>query len=190
MSKVMPRPATYEDLLKAPDHLIAEIVEGELHTSPRPQGPHARVISALERSIGVAFDDGRGGPGGWWIAAEPELHLGADVLVPDVAGWRRARVPEYLSGAYWDVAPDWVCEVLSPSTARYDRVIKLPKYATHGVAWSWLVDPVLQTLEVYRLTAGQWTLLATHAGDEIVRAEPFDAVELPLARLWLESRPA
>ena len=99
-----------------------------------------------------------------------------------------ARVPEYMSGAFWDVSPDWVCEVLSPSTARFDRVVKLPKYASYEVSWAWLVDPALQTLEVSQLANGQWTLGRTHAGAAIVRAEPFDAIELPLARLWLEPR--
>jgi Uma2 family endonuclease len=143
------------------------------------------VISALERSIGRGFDDGEGGPGGWWIASEPEVHLGGDIFVPDVGGWRRDRVPAYLSGAFWEVSPDWVCEVLSPSTARFDRIVKLPKYGRHGVAWAWFVDPVLQSLEVYRLINGQWSLVSTHSGEEVVRAEPFDAVELPLSALWL-----
>jgi Uma2 family endonuclease len=185
MAKVVTRPATYEDLMKVPDHLVAEIVEGELHTSPRPSGPHARAITAIDRRIGVAFDDGDGGPGGWWIAVEPELHLGTDVLVPDLAGWRRARVPEYLSGAAWEVAPDWVCEVLSPKTARFDRIVKLPKYGQHEIEWAWVVDPSLQTLEVYRLEQGRWTLLSTHEGDDVIRAGPFDAVDFPLGALWL-----
>ncbi len=170
--------------MKVPDHLVAEIVEGELHTSPRPSGPHARAITGIDRRIGSAFDDGDGGPGGWWIAVEPEMHLGRDILVPDLAGWRRDRVPEYLSGAAWEIAPDWVCEVLSPSTARFDRI---PKYAQYEIAWAWLVDPALQTLEVFRLVQEQWTLTSTHSGDEAVRAEPFAAVEFPLAALWLSA---
>ena len=185
MSKVLTRPATYEDLLKVPDHLIAEIVEGELHTSPRPSGPHARAISAVDRHIGMRFDDGQGGPGGWWIAVEPELHLGRDVLVPDVAGWRRDRVPEYLTGTAWEIAPDWICEVLSRSTARFDRIVKLPKSAQHEIAWAWLVDPALQTLEVFRLVQGQWTLTSTHSGEEMIRAEPFEAIEVPLGVFWI-----
>jgi Uma2 family endonuclease len=187
MANTLTRPATYEDLMKVPDHLVAEIVEGELHTAPRPSGPHARAITAIDRRIGLAFDDGDGGPGGWWIAIEPEMHLGRDVLVPDLAGWKRERVPEYLSGAAWEVAPDWVCEVLSPSTARFDRIVKLPKYAQHEVAWTWLVDPSLQTLEVFRLVQGQWTLTSTHSGDKGVHAEPFGAIEFPLGALWLNA---
>jgi Uma2 family endonuclease len=185
MAKVLTHPATYEDLLQVPDHLVAEIVEGELHTSPRPSGPHARAMTAIDRRIGVAFDDGDGGPGGWWIAVEPEMHLGRDILVPDLAGWRRDRVPEYLSGAAWEVAPDWICEVLSPKTARFDRAVKLPKYAQHRVAWAWVVDPAPQTLEVFRLVNGEWVLTSIHAGDEVIQAEPFDAIQLPLGSLWL-----
>jgi Uma2 family endonuclease len=189
MAKTSPRPATYDDLLKAPDHLIAEIVEGELHTSPRPSGRHERAMGGVYSHLRPHFDEG-GTPGGWWIAAEPELHLGGDIFVPDVAGWRRDRVPDYSDGPFWEVRPDWVCEVLSPSTARFDRVVKLPKYAQHGIPWAWLVDPALQTLEIYRLAGGQWTIVATHAGDAIVHAEPFDAMALPLASLWLTASAA
>jgi Uma2 family endonuclease len=185
MAKTMTRPATYEDLIKVPDHLVAEIVEGELYTSPRPSGAHGRAMGVAFGVLVRRFDDGDGGPGGWWIAVEPEVHLGRDVFVPDVAGWRRERVPEYSSGPAWQVAPDWICEVLSPSTARFDRIVKLPKYAQHQVAWAWLVDPALQTLEIYRLEHGQWVLTATHAGDEVIRPEPFDAVDFPLGSLWL-----
>ncbi len=190
MTKTLTRPATYEDLLKVPDHLVAEIVEGELYTSPRPSGPHARAITAIDRRIGVAFDDGDGGPGGWWIAVESEMHLGIDILVPDLAGWKRERVPQYLSGSAWEIAPDWVCEVLSPKTAKFDRIVKLPKYAEHRVAWAWVVDPALHTLEVYRLVSGKWALTSTHAGDDSIQAEPFDDVEFPLGSLWLTPLPA
>jgi len=179
------RPATYEDLMKVPDHLIAEIVEGELYASPRPSGPHGRVITTIDRRIGRAFDEGDDGPGGWWIAVALEIHLDSDVFVPDMAGWRRERVPEYLTGDAWTVAPDWACEVLSPSTARLDRVRKLPMYARHNVAWAWLIDPALQSLEIYRLEHGQWVLTSTHEGDEVIRPEPFDAVDFPLGSLWL-----
>ena len=185
MAKVLTRPTTYEDLLKVPDHLVAEIVEGELHTSPRPSGPHERAMGAIFKRIGRTYDDGEGGPGGWWIAVEPELHLGRDILVQDVAGWRRDRVPEYSRGAAWDIAPDWVCEVLSPPTAKLDRIVKLPKYADHKVKWAWVADPSLQTLEVFRLQQGRWALVSTHAGNEIIRPEPFDAVDFPLGTLWL-----
>lgn len=130
------------------------------------------------------FHEGRGGPGDWWILDEPELHLGADVLVPDLAGWRKTRMPHRPDTAYFPLAPDWVCEILSPSTAVVDRVKKLAIYAREGVAHAWLIDPALQTLEVFRLEGGRWVLLGTHAGNEVVRAEPFAEIDLELDRLW------
>ena len=127
---------------------------------------------------------GPGGPGGWWILYEPELHLGADVLVPDLAGWRHERMPAIPNAPYVELAPDWVCEVLSPTTGRIDRIRKMPIYAREQVAHLWLVDPGLRTLEIYRLEAQRWVVVATHGGDEVVRAEPFDAVEIDLGRWW------
>jgi Uma2 family endonuclease len=134
--------------------------------------------------IGGPFHRGRGGPGGWWILDEPELHLGENVLVPDLAGWRRERMPEQPKTPYYELAPDWVCEVLSPSTGRVDRVLKVPLYARARVSHAWLVNPAEQTLEVLRLDGESYRLVATHGGDERVRAEPFAAVELELAALW------
>jgi Uma2 family endonuclease len=178
------RRATYADLQAVPAHLVAEIVDGELITSPRPAMPHANATSMLGIELGGPFRLGRGGPGGWIIIDEPELHLGAHVLVPDLAGWRRSRMPEVPSTAAVELAPDWVCEVLSPSTVRLDRVQKLPAYAGAGVQYAWLLDPLAQTLEVFRLTGGAWTLLGAHGGEEKVRAEPFEVFELDLALLW------
>jgi Uma2 family endonuclease len=120
---------------------------------------------------------------------EPEVHLAADILVPDWAGWRRERMNAIPKGAYFELAPDWVCEILSPSTARIDRVRKLPVYAREGVKHAWLIDPRARTLEVFRLEAGRWLLLATHAEDEVVRIEPFDAIEFNLATLWADLTP-
>jgi len=179
------RNASYEDLIAVPDHLVAEIVAGTLHTSPRPASPHAHAASTLGMDIGSPFQRGRGGPGGWWILDEPELHLGADVLVPDLAGWRRERMPQVPDTAWFEMAPDWVCEVVSPSTGRLDRTAKMPAYAREGVGFAWLVDPLQHTLEVFALRDGHWVLIATHAQDERVRAQPFDAVELELGALWL-----
>ncbi len=188
MPRVPPfdRPATYEDLVALPDHLVAEIVDGELHASPRPAPKHARAYSSLGVLVGGPFDHGVGGPGGWWILDEPELHFGPQVLVPDLAGWRRVRMPKMPETAYFTLAPDWVCEVVSPSTAQLDRTKKLAIYARAGVPHAWLVDPVAQTLEVLRLEQGRWVILATHAGAEVVRAEPFADVDLPLASLWAD----
>jgi Uma2 family endonuclease len=188
MPRVPPfdRRATYEDLKKVPDIMVAEIVDGELHASPRPAPRHANVTSALASAVFAPYHHGRGGPGGWLILFEPELHLGRDVLVPDLAGWRRGRMPRLPAAAYFSLAPDWVCEVLSPSTASLDRVKKLAIYAREQVGHAWLIDPVARTLEVLRLDAGRWTILGTHAGDEVVRAEPFADIDLELALLWAD----
>lgn len=178
------RPATYDDLVKVPDHLVAEILEGDLYATPRPAAPHALAASALGVEIGAPFHSGRGGPGGWWILFEPELHLGPDVVVPDLAGWRRSTLPQIPNAPAIAVAPDWVCEILSPSTEAMDRVPKLRIYARERVSHLWLVNPQSFTLEVLRLDQGQWVVAATHDGDQVVRAEPFDAVPLELFRLW------
>ena len=127
---------------------------------------------------------GDGGPGGWWTLDEPELRLGEDVLVPDLAGWRRERLPALPREAAFTVRPDWICEVLSPSTTRNDRTKKLPAYAASGVPHLWLLDPLAQMLEVYELPGGHWSLLAAHGGEEVVRAVPFEMVALDLKRLW------
>jgi Uma2 family endonuclease len=185
VAKTAQRPATYEDLLKVPDHLVAEIIEGELFTSPRPASPHLRASSILGSRITAAFDDGGGGPGGWWILDEPELHLGPDVLVPDIAGWRRERMPTLTSTAAFTLAPDWVCEVISPHTGRIDRLKKLPIYAREEISYAWIVDPILRIIEAYRLASRRWSLLGTYGGDDTARIEPFDAIEFPLATLWL-----
>jgi Uma2 family endonuclease len=183
------RRATYDDLLQVPDTLIAEIIDGGLLTSPRPAFPHARATSAIIQDL-APFDrrpGGPGGPGGWWILFEPELHLGADVLVPDLAGWQRERMPVLENIPYCELAPDWVCEVISPATARLDRVRKMPIYAREQVSHLWLVDPLVHTLEVYRLEGQQWIVVSMHGGAEEVHAEPFEAIELDISRWWLES---
>ena len=188
MPRVPPfdRAATYEDLAKLPDNFVAEIVNGELHASPRPAPPHTRASSSLGIRLGGPYDHGLGGPGGWWILDEPELHFGDNVVVPDLAGWRRTRMPRLPDCAYFTLAPDWICEVLSPSTVQIDRARKLAIYAREGVGHAWLVDPDAGTLEVLRLERGRWTLLATHYGTEVVRAEPFADIELELAALWAD----
>jgi Uma2 family endonuclease len=188
MPRVPPfdRPATYEDLVKLPDNLVAEILDGELHASPRPAPPHAVAGSLLGVALGGPYILGRGGPGGWWILDEPELHLGPDVLVPDLAGWRRSRMPHRPETAYFPLAPDWVCEILSPSTVQIDWSRKLAIYAREGVAHAWLVDPLAQTLEVLRLESARWVILGTRVGNEVVRAEPFVEIDLELRLLWAE----
>jgi Uma2 family endonuclease len=188
MPRVPPfdRPATYEDLLRVPDNMVAEIVDDELHVSPRPALRHAHVTSSVGVLIGGPYHHARGGPGGWWILDEPELHLRRDVLVPDLAGWRRTRLPRLPDAAACSLAPDWVCEVLSPSTASLDRARKLAVYAREHVSHAWLVDPAARTLEVLRLEGTRWAIPGTWPGSEVVRVEPFAEVELDLASLWAE----
>jgi Uma2 family endonuclease len=176
--------ATYEDVLNAPENTVAEILDGELHLSPRPGPKHSGAASALGMILGEPFHRGRGGPGGWWILDEPELHLGEHVVVPDLAGWRRERLPSLPDEAYFSLAPDWVCEVLSPSTERIDRVHKLRIYAQAGVSHVWLLDPTQRTLEVLRLHDAAWLITGVLAGDAMARVEPFEVAELDLASLW------
>jgi Uma2 family endonuclease len=184
------RRATYEDVLAAPPHRVAEVIDGELVLNPRPGGPHAAAATALGEELGPPFKRGRGGPGGWIILDEPELHLRADIVVPDLAGWRRERLPSIPDAAFFTLAPDWICEVLSPRTAKLDRSRKLSIYAREGVGHAWLVDPRLRTLEVLRLDAEKhWTTLAVHADSDAVRAVPFEAFTLDLAVLWADVEP-
>lgn len=178
------KPATYADLAALPAELVGEILFGTLHAHPRPATLHALAASALGEELGPPFKRGRGGPGAWAIVDEPELHLGADVLVPDLAGWRRERMPEVPNAASIDLAPDWVCEVLSPRTAGIDRVEKMEIYVRESAALAWHVDPLAQTLEVFALTGSAWSRQAAFRGDARVRARPFDAIELDLALLW------
>ncbi len=183
-------PGVVAAYLAAPEHMVAEILDGELSLMGRPARRHARASSRLGASLDSPFDSGQGGPGGWLILDEPELHLGPkpDVVVPDLAGWRRERVPEDFfaddAPAFIDLAPDWVCEVLSPSTEGVDRGKKRRIYRRESVGYLWLLNPVERTLEVYRLENGRWVELETYEGGDPVRAEPFDAIELSLASLW------
>ncbi len=171
-------PATYADLERVPKHMVAEILSGELHATPRPRARHVMAASEISIDLGAPFGRGRGGPGGWWLLVEPELHLDQDVLVPDIAGWQRDRLPSIPDAAAFTLAPDWLCEVLSLSTERSDRAVKLAIYARENVRFVWLVNPDAEILEVMRLEAGRWLLLATYAADARVRAEPFDAIEI------------
>ncbi len=180
------RRATYQDVLDAPPHKVAEVISGTLHTHPRPAMRHAWASSILGGSLVNPFSRGSGGPGGWWIVFEPELHLGDDIVVPDLAGWRRETMPEYPDAAYCTIAPDWVCEVLSPSTRRLDQGEKRDLYAREGVRHLWFVDPDARTLEAFELHEGHWLLLATLIDDVPVSLPPFDAITFPLDALWPE----
>ncbi|HEX8253717.1 MAG TPA: Uma2 family endonuclease [Thermoanaerobaculia bacterium] len=177
--------ATYQDLLKVPDNMVAELIEGELFASPRPRIRHAEAQTELAAILRSTFGRGGGGSGTWHILIEPELHLGADILVPDIAAWRVERVgPRMPDVAAMTLAPDWVCEILSSSTARLDRARKLPVYARHGIPYSWIVAVDEQVLEVKRLENGKWTDIGTFAAGDVVRAEPFDSIEIDMTRVW------
>lgn len=178
--------ATDDDLRSLPENMVGEIIGGVLHTQPRPRPKHVRAASKIGGRLDGPFDMGEGGPGGWWILDEPELHLGQDVMVPDLAGWRRERMPRLPDAAWFELAPDWVCEVLSPSTARTDRVLKLPRYAAAGVSHCWLGDPDARTLEALENAAGRWLLLGAWSDADAPRVPPFDAIELPLSSLWAD----
>jgi Uma2 family endonuclease len=175
------KPATYADIEALPAGMNGEIVAGELWASPRPTSRHAVAASYLGGQII--------GPGGWWLLFEPELHLGEDVMVPDLAGWRRERMPVVEDVAAFKLAPDWICEVVSRGTARLDRMLKLPRYARAGVGHAWLVDPPTRTLEAFRRQGESWLLVTSVVGDEKAPIEPFDAVELNLATLWIPEPP-
>ena len=176
--------ATYEDLCAVPDHFVAEIVAGELVVSPRPAPKHALAASQLGGDLTMGFSRG-GGPGGWWILFEPELHFGRDVVVPDFAGWRRDRMPKLPDSAFFELAPDWACEVISPSSIRHDRIRKMDIYGREGVRHVWLVDPLAYLLEVFRLDDGQWVRVGAYEKNTTIRAEPFDAVELDMSPWWV-----
>jgi Uma2 family endonuclease len=180
------RAATYDDLLQVPENLVAEIIHGQLITYPRPAPRNAWASSSLGGELVSPFDKGRGGPGGWWILDEPELHVGPHVLVPDLAGWRRERLPTLPETAWFELAPDWICEVLSPSTARTDRAQKLPIYAAAGVRYAWLIDPDLRTLEAFENLEGRWLLLGVSENDQAIQLPPFDAISFPLNALWAD----
>jgi Uma2 family endonuclease len=177
-------PATYQDVLDAPPHMVAELVEGALHVHPRPAFRHAIAASSLGFELGGPFQRGRGGPGGWWIIDEPELHFGADVVVPDIAGWRRERMPIPPDGPWSELVPDWACEVLSPGTRRFDLDVKRGVHARNGLAHLWLVDPKARTLEAFALRGGAWERVAGLKDGDAVSVVPFEAISFPLSALW------
>ncbi len=185
------QPTLYESLEVLSEGLIGEILNGQLHTQPRPSGPHTNVGSVLGIELGGPFHRGRGGPGGWWIFDEPEIHFerNLEVVVPDLAGWRRERMPYLPEDQRFEVVPDWICEILSPSTASKDREIKLPLYAHYGVQYAWLIDPAKRTLEAYRLDAKAWIEVGRFADADQVAVPPFEAVSLDLEVLWAPRRP-
>jgi Uma2 family endonuclease len=189
MAEPAKRRATYADLEAVPPHLVAEIIYGALVTHPRPSARHAGASFTLGNKIGPGYQSGEGRPGGWVFLAEPELHLGDNVVVPDLAGWRRERLPAYPDSAWIETPPDWVCEISSDLTERNDCNDKRAIYGAAGVPNLWLLDPRIKLLEVFQLTAGHWLLISTFANDAELRAVPFDAVAFPLGDLWPLDQP-
>lgn len=176
----------YDRLIQLPDWLTGEILNGQLHAQPRPAGPHAQSESVLQIEIGGPFDRGKGGPGGWCILVEPEVHFVRDteVCVPDLAGWRRTRMPVIPRDQRFEVVPDWVCEIPSPSTESKDRQIKMPIYARYYVSFAWLVDPLKRTLEAFELNAGDSRSLGLWREGEEIAVPPFEVIRLSVRDLW------
>lgn len=186
MVKQKLRPATYADIEALPPNVVGQIILGVLHSHPRPAPRQVRASSRLGGELDGPFDQGRGGPGGWIILDEPELHLGPHVIVPDLAGWKRERLTPFPETAHFETPPDWLCEVLSPSAQAIDRTDKLTVYAEFGVKHCWYVDPIARTLEVLALTGGKWRIEATFKNDDAVAALPFEVHTFGLDGLWVE----
>lgn len=179
--------ASYEDLYRIPENMTGEIIAGELIVTPRPSRKHGYAATALGAKVTTGYQLGEGGgPGGWVIIIEPEIRFGEDFIVPDLAGWRRERFPASEEHNWISIAPDWVCEILSPHTARLDKHGKMKVYSHHGVPHLWLIDPLNRTFDVFRLQSGQWVVLGFYTDDDRVRAEPFSEIEIDLKILWLE----
>ena len=176
----------YEQLMSLPENLVGEIISGQIHTQPRPAAPHAVAAAVLGMKIGHPFHFGDNGPGGWWILPEPEIHFipHREVLVPDLAGWRRQRLPTIPDIPHFELVPDWVCEVLSPATASKDRQIKMPLYAQYGVNYAWLVDPLDKTLEAFQSCQKSWILTGRFQNKEPVSVAPFTEISFALQDLW------
>lgn len=189
MPETAKKKATYEDLYRVPETMTGQIIGGELIVTLRPERRHLHVAASLGGELVPPYRFGRGGPGGWIIYDGPEIHFDEDVLVPDLAGWKKERLSIAADEHRFTVPPDWVCEILSPSTARIDRIRKMAVYARYEVPYAWIIDPGLMTLEVFRLESGNWVIRGLHAEHEKVRAEPFVEVEIDLANLWLEESP-
>jgi len=179
--------AAYRDLENLPERFTGEILNGQLHAQPRPAAPHGYTHSAMGSELFKPFHRGTDGPGGWWIINEPEVHfsLDRDVTVPDLAGWHRERMPRFPTSHKFEVVPDWICEILSPSTRSIDREIKMPLYARYGVSWLWLVEPIEHVVEAYWLAAGEWSKIGRYTGTAQATIPPFDAVSFDLGNLWV-----
>jgi len=178
------KPASYQDIINLPENMVGEIINGHLETRPRPAPKHALAASSLGDELVSPFQKRRDGPGGWWILDEPECHLDGHILVPDIAGWRKQKLPSLPKTAWFEIAPDWVCKILSPGTMRLDRIVKMPIYAKLDVRYLWLIDPDLKTLEAYALQASNWSLIATFADNDEISIAPFTEHSFSLSVLW------
>ncbi len=183
--QMLPKFNRYEDLVNLPASLTGEILNGQLYAQPRPSGKHILAASNIGSEIHGAYQRGRGGPGGWWILQEPEVHfvLDEEVTVPDVAGWRKTTMPAIPDGHKFTIVPDWICEIHSPSTESIDRNIKKPLYARFGVSFLWLIHPKNRTLETYRLVEGNWKSQGVYSGADTFCVEPFESVKIQLDEL-------
>lgn len=179
--------ATYDDLYSVPENMIGEIINGELIVSPRPSPEHSNAASSLGGALIPPYKFGKGGPGGWIILDEVEIKLDEDTFVPDISGWKKERYFKPKDQNWVSVTPDWVCEVLSPSSIRYDRIVKAKTYAKHQIPYFWIIDPFSETLEVLKNETGMWSIIGTYSNDDKVRAEPFQEVEIDLSGLWFEN---
>ena len=184
MSNPALKPASYEDILNLPENVVGEILNGYLETQPRPAPKHSLAASSIGAELVSPFQKGRGGVGGWWILDEPECHIEDEIFAPDLAGWQKARMPKLPETAWFEIVPDWVCEIISPSSIRRDRVTKMTIYARLGIAYFWLIDPQAQTLEAYQWHEGRWLLLGSFADDDMIEIAPFAAHRFSLANLW------
>lgn len=186
LARQLDRPATYQDLEELPPSLKGEIIDGVLYTQPRPRPRHSLASAAIGSRVFGKYHDGAGGPGGWWILTEPGIELpDSPEVAPDLAGWRRERLPRLPADEPIRLAPDWICEILSPSNRAYDRTVKFPFHARVGVAHLWVVDPEARTVEVKQLVAGRWSDIAAFSDDDLLVAPPFLELEIPLGSLWL-----
>jgi Uma2 family endonuclease len=190
MADPLRKPAGWAELVAAPAGLEAEVIGGELWTHPRPRPEHGRAQGALTYGLFGAFDFGRGGPGGWWLIPEVDVAFGPhDIVSPDLAGWRRERGSEFPRERPIRVHPDWVCEVLSPSTQRRDRLQKAQLYLEGGVQCYWLVDTDARLLEAFEAQEGRWVRLGAWGDEDVARVPPFGAVELTVGDLFLPAAP-
>ncbi len=185
MAEPIRRPAGWEDILAAPGDVKAEVLGGDLILHPRPLAPHGLTQAALTGELSRPYYRGIGGPGGWWFVIEPDVAFGAhDIVAPDLAGWRRERMPVLATERPVLLAPDWVCEVVSPSSARRDRIHKAGLYLSGGVPYYWLLDEGLRSLEAFEAQAGRWVRLGAWTDGDTASVPPFEAVQLEIACLF------